>query len=219
MYRFYLKQDSDQILLPVTPSELSIKYGNQNECVSVLNTGQVNILKHRGLQEIEFTILLPETRWSFVQVEKSFYSPEYFLNYFLKFKESQKPVHLIIFRQLADGTELFCGNTEVCLEEYTILEKGGEQGDFWVNMVWKEYNEAKSIVYEWTVTETESTLVETGYERDSKDVADTYTVQSGDTLWAIAKKEYGDGSLYMTLANNNGISNPDLIYPGQVLTL
>ena len=39
---------------------------------------------------------------------------------------------MILFRRLADGKQKFCGNTEVLLEEYTVTEKGGEQGDFWV---------------------------------------------------------------------------------------
>lgn len=43
-----------------------------------------------------------------------------------------------------------------------------------------------------------------------------YTVVSGDTLWGIAEKFYGDGSRYPEIAKANNISNPDLIYPGQV---
>lgn len=47
----------------------------------------------------------------------------------------------------------------------------------------------------------------------------TYTVVSGDTLWAIAERYYGDGSKYPQIAEASGISNPDLIHPGQVLTI
>lgn len=44
----------------------------------------------------------------------------------------------------------------------------------------------------------------------------TYTVQSGDTLSGIAIKY---GTDYQTLANKNGISDPNIIYPGQILTI
>ena len=44
--------------------------------------------------------------------------------------------------------------------------------------------------------------------------AETYTVQSGDTLSGIAAKY---GTTYQNLAAINGIQNPNLIYPGQVL--
>lgn len=47
----------------------------------------------------------------------------------------------------------------------------------------------------------------------------TYTVVSGDTLWAISEQFYGDGSKYQVIADASGVSNPDLIAPGQVLTI
>jgi len=49
----------------------------------------------------------------------------------------------------------------------------------------------------------------------------TYTVQSGDTLSAIAKQFYNDASKYMKIveANKQTLSNPDKIAPGQVLTI
>lgn len=48
-----------------------------------------------------------------------------------------------------------------------------------------------------------------------------HTVAKGDTLWAVAKKEYGDGSKYMVIyeANTPMLGHPDKIYPGQVLRI
>jgi nucleoid-associated protein YgaU len=47
----------------------------------------------------------------------------------------------------------------------------------------------------------------------------TYTVVRGDTLSAIAKRFYGKASEYRKIASANNIANPDLIHPGQVLTI
>ncbi|MDG1973132.1 MAG: peptidoglycan-binding protein LysM [Paracoccaceae bacterium] len=48
-----------------------------------------------------------------------------------------------------------------------------------------------------------------------------HTVDKGDTLWAVSKKAYGDGSKYMKSfeANKPMLSDPDKIYPGQVLRI
>jgi len=60
----------------------------------------------------------------------------------------------------------------------------------------------------------------TGSEPDSAGTAErTYTVIHGDTLAAIADRFYGDGSKDQAIAEANGIPNPDLIHPGQVLTI
>ena len=56
------------------------------------------------------------------------------------------------------------------------------------------------------------------YEPEAE-AARTYTVESGDTLWAISERFYGDGNKYQIIADASGIANPDLIYPGQVLTI
>ena len=56
----------------------------------------------------------------------------------------------------------------------------------------------------------------------SAPAARTYTVVHGDTLWGIAEHFYGDGADWPTIYNaNKGVigGNPDLIFPGQVLTI
>ena len=49
----------------------------------------------------------------------------------------------------------------------------------------------------------------------------SYTVQSGDTLSAIAKKFLGNANDYMDIfnANRDQLSDPDKIKPGQVLKI
>ena len=49
----------------------------------------------------------------------------------------------------------------------------------------------------------------------------TVTVKSGDSLSKIAKRELGDASEWRAIfdANRDKISDPDLIHPGQVLTI
>lgn len=59
-----------------------------------------------------------------------------------------------------------------------------------------------------------------GSSQSSSSASGSYTVQSGDTLSGIAQKE-GVSDWHKLYQDNESVvgSNPDLIYPGQVLTL
>lgn len=48
-----------------------------------------------------------------------------------------------------------------------------------------------------------------------------YTVQKGDTLWAISASHYDNGAKYEAIfeANKPMLTHPDKIYPGQVLRI
>ncbi|QZA08724.1 LysM peptidoglycan-binding domain-containing protein [Mycolicibacter heraklionensis] len=47
----------------------------------------------------------------------------------------------------------------------------------------------------------------------------TYQVQPGDTLFALARRQYGDSTLYPVIAKQNHLANPDLIVSGQQLLI
>ena len=52
----------------------------------------------------------------------------------------------------------------------------------------------------------------------AESAARTYTVRSGDSLWAIAANQLGNGSRYTEIKALNGLKS-DTIHPGQVLKL
>nr|WP_075836150.1 BON domain-containing protein [Deinococcus marmoris] len=56
-------------------------------------------------------------------------------------------------------------------------------------------------------------------EKDQETGDTVYTVQSGDTLGAIAQKYYGNAAEYKKIAHYNNISNPDLIKVGDQIKI
>jgi nucleoid-associated protein YgaU len=48
---------------------------------------------------------------------------------------------------------------------------------------------------------------------------DSYTVVQGDHLWDIAVRAYADGYRWPEIASTNELINPNLIHPGNVLSL
>jgi nucleoid-associated protein YgaU len=53
----------------------------------------------------------------------------------------------------------------------------------------------------------------------SKIDGQNYTVVHGDNLWDIAVRAYGDGYRWVDVAKANNLSNPGLIFSGNILTL
>jgi nucleoid-associated protein YgaU len=56
-------------------------------------------------------------------------------------------------------------------------------------------------------------------EMHSADVAKTHTVRRHDTLQSIAAEQYGDPTLWRSIARANDIVNPRLVPPGTVLLI
>jgi nucleoid-associated protein YgaU len=57
--------------------------------------------------------------------------------------------------------------------------------------------------------------------RRRKVMAQTYVTQSGDTLWAIAERFYGDGSQWPRIfhANRDQIGEDQVLYAGKTLNI
>jgi nucleoid-associated protein YgaU len=54
---------------------------------------------------------------------------------------------------------------------------------------------------------------------DNQITDSSYTVSKGDSVWKIAVRAYGDGFQWVKIAEANNLKNPNIIVPGQVLTL
>lgn len=193
-----------------TPAKLTIKVKGKNKTLVLLNEGEINFLRTPGLTEILLPLVLPMLGGS--------RSPSVYLDMLEDLKVGKKTTQFILVRTSPDGRRLFDTNLTVSVENYSTVEdaKNGLDVSVDVNLKqWRDYGTKTATVEDSTVTVLQ--------ERDTSTapVAKTYTVQKGDSLWAIAAKYYGKGSEYPKIANANTdiISNPNLIHPGQVLTL
>lgn len=62
-------------------------------------------------------------------------------------------------------------------------------------------------------------LIIPGVKTPSAITENSYTVASGDSLWQIAVRAYGDGYRWTDIAKANNLTNPSLIHAGNVLKL
>ena len=222
MYYFYL----DKILLPIAPSKLTVKIGNENKTLTLINEGEINVLKKAGLTEIDFDATIPNVEYPFATYKNGFQSAKTFLDAIEKLKTDQKPFQFIVTRTFPNGKAIFNTNMKVSLENYTIKEEAKQGFDATVTFKLKQYRDYGTKTCKIKIETTKKAVTAEPKRETTSSPAPvkqnkTYTVVRGDCLWNIAKKFYGNGSQYTKIynANKDKIKSPNLIYPGQVLTI
>ena len=65
-YDFYL----GRCLLPIAPPKLTVKINNANETATLINEGEINILRQAGLTDIEFECRIPQEKYPFARSEE-----------------------------------------------------------------------------------------------------------------------------------------------------
>lgn len=213
-YHVYL----NGVELPVTPSKIQTKISGKNKTITLINDGEINLLKTPGLTEITFDMMIPQVQHPFASRLKA---ASYYLGRLEKLKVGKKPCQFIVSRISPAGKSLFRTNMKVALEDYTITEDAKEGIDLIISVKLKQYRNfgTKAVVVKPEGTSTATTVSSTTPRESTKESPKSYTVKSGDSLWKICQQHLGDGSKYSSIAALNGITNPNLIYPGQVIKL
>ncbi|MEG6615395.1 LysM domain-containing protein [Peptococcaceae bacterium 1198_IL3148] len=217
MYNFFL----DGTQLPIAPEELITKINNKNKTITLINEGEVSLLKQAGLTSFEFTVDLPNQKYPFAVYPNGYQPASYYLEKLERLKVSKKPFRFIVNRMRPNGKLIFDTNINVSLEDYIITESVKTGFDLEVTIKLKQYKAwgTKTVKIENTTTAVKTATVQAARDTSSKTTPKTHTVVRGDTLWAIAKRHLGNGARYPELAKLNNITNPNLIYIGQVIRL
>lgn len=216
----------DDVLLPITPSNITMKIKNQNHTISLIDGSEINILESAGLTEIDFTFIIPQiTKYPFARYQNNeFKDVLYYTSKLESLKVNKQPFQFKVIRRSPNGGNLYDTNMTVSIEDYDIVDDVDNGFDVSVKVKLKQYipYKTKKLVLASNKSSSSSNTVAvntTPPRTTTKTIPDTYVVKAGDTLWAIAKKYLGNGQKYKEIAKLNNIKNPNLIYPNQVLRL
>jgi len=210
----YLKNltTGDRLRFPMLPTEISVKLANQFGTYTIMDIGEVKIPSGTSLDAISWNGIFPGKNRKKAPYVHGWQEPKAIYRWIEDLKAKRgKPVKA---RLLITEAPINC---KVYLSSFTGTPTGG-YGDinYSISLI-----RAKDINIS-TDSPSKASNNEAAAERSAPKKEETYTVKKGDCLWKIAQKFYGKGSDYTKLyeANKSVVgSNPNLIYPGQVLTI
>ncbi len=214
----------DDMLLPLPPEKIPVKYTGQNKTATLINGEEINMIRPPGLVEISLDVVIPQMDYPCAVWDGSIDNAEDFLERLKELKEGGSSFEFIVVRDGPGRNNFFDTNMDVTLEDYKVSDDAKEGLDLIVSLSMKEYRSYGTKIMNFVIVEEQEvpTASESEPERQgTPPAAKTYTVAKGDCLWAIAKKQLGNGSRWQEIYNLNKdkISNPNVIYPGQVFNL
>lgn len=207
------------IKLPINPAIVEFTEKQLNQAITLLNMGEVNLMGDRGLKYTKFSSFFPSKKSPHFRYAKK--SPKRYISMLQEWKTSKKIVRVII-------TDMNI-NLAMLIDELSYSMKEGDE-DIYYTLSFSEYRTLNVPSVNITTKVRTNGLSERPNTAPS---GGSHTVVSGDTLWAIAKKTYGNGAQYTKIysvnsgtieaaAKSHGKSssnNGHWIYPGTVLTI
>lgn len=195
---------NEELAMPVTPPGFQLTIGRNIESLNMAQIGQVNLPGLQSLFNEQIDFLLPAEARNYT-VAGYTGDPYNVIDTLSRWSTAGDVLRFIVTETPV--------NHPVLLAPVQFREEGGA-GDLLATLTLRQYRDL-------SVETTEK--VETGNAGRSSDSANqdntTHIVVSGETLWGIARKYYGNGQLAYKLATYNGIKNANLIYPNQEIII
>ncbi len=209
----------EYIELPVNPATVEFTEKQLNQTITLLNIGEANLKGGRGLKYTKFTGFFPSSKSPFYKFAKRL--PYEYISLLEEWKMGGAIVRVIISDMKI--------NLAMLIDELNYSMKEGDK-DIYYALSLSEYR-TLNVPSVQTATRVRSNgLMERPAEAGQ---ARAHTVVKGDTLWGIAKRNYGSGTQYTKIYGaNSGIieasakkhgkassDNGHWIYPGDVYAL
>ena len=200
---FSFLADGEELRFPVPPLPFGWSAGQNVRELTVNGTGTVYLPGDPAPFNGGLECLFPAGERTY-SVPGADPDPYYYVNKLAAWIKAKKVVRYVVPGVI---------NARVVLEELSYEERDGT-GDVYAKLYLKESFSLEAVT-------TEAGTGNGRAEMEGTTRVQTYTVVSGDCLSVICRRFYGNGTAkyYNALAAYNGIKNPHLIYPGQVLTL
>ena len=214
----YLGTDDDKIRFPVVPSAIGVNRSNNIDTQSVLKLGEVPIFNGTSLKTIELTSFFPNQEYSFCDYT-GFMKPYQFSEKIQKWMYEGKPLRIIV----TDSPT----NMQCLIQQFDTVEQDGTR-DLYFTLNLVEYrpievpnlsnNNASSSSTSNSSNNSQNTSRPSETSTNSNNQQKSHKVVKGDSLWDIAQKYYGNGSLYPKIKEANKTKYPSLAKSNVIYT-
>ncbi|SFM29206.1 Nucleoid-associated protein YgaU, contains BON and LysM domains [Gracilibacillus orientalis] len=189
VYEIWLStaDNKERLRLPVLPSSLGLSIGNKNESIDISNLGEVTVIQDPSPKTVQFSSFFPAKSTPLVEYS-SFPKPWEAIQRIEKWQKSKKPLRLVVTK-----TKI---NIPVSIDTFNYSEEGGSVGDILYDLSLKEY---KFV----SVRKIKVKVPKKPKRPNPKPKPRTHTVKSGDTLWDLARKYYGNSLEWRKIWNAN----------------
>ena len=240
MYYLYM----DGLCFPVPPAKLTVKHKNQNKTYTLINGQEINVPKNQGLKEIDFELLLPNSRYPFATYPDGFNNAEVYKSKLKELKNSKAPFVFSLIRDrgitTANDRNLLNGmgmagkimanllpqrlksTTITCtIEDSEFTDDAKEGFDYKAKIKLKEWNNNGTAVYSVKKKKSAGNKRAVSSKKRKEQKNGTYTIKKGDTLANISKKFYGSSQYTKQIinANKGKVKDPNKLKAGTVLKI
>ncbi|MBQ8435344.1 MAG: LysM peptidoglycan-binding domain-containing protein [Oscillospiraceae bacterium] len=210
-YQIWFEADSIKLQIPVNPESFKVQKSGNNDSVTIVGLGEATVISAPKAIKISFSSIFPKTYFPGCNVQKPLI-PHFYITAISSWMNEKIPIRLYITK---------CDIVRyMTIEDFSYSQSGGDVGSYDYSITFKEYRAIR--VRQININNKKANILKNQTPRvNTQKKPKTYTAKSGDTLYKIAKKYYGDGSYKSKIydANKKVIgSNPNDI-KGKTLTL
>lgn len=212
---FYLRSPDTTLLFPLAPEKVRAQTGARIVTIDLMALGELRLPRGMKPSVISWESKLPGAARKGLPLAGPWRPPAEIIDIIQHWRNTHTTLELLITE-----TPL---HLDVWIEEFHHNWGGGHgDADYSITLV----QARKLVVYtdaEWQAAQASGAApLSPARQRTTPPPPRTYTVQPGDTLWAIAKRTLGAGERWREIwqANRAVIGpDPNLIFPGQQLTI
>lgn len=128
----YVRLGGKKYTLPVNPEEISVTHPHVDKTADVAGIGEILIPQRPGLREISFESFFPDADDD--PYTHRYRNPKRLAKAFYQAWQSRSKCRLIISRSNGYDTNMTC-----VVSEWRITDKGGEPGDLYYSVTFREY--------------------------------------------------------------------------------